>query len=93
MWAYRQRPAAEVPLQYLSAAPPYDQRSQREQALARLNALLPEGERFAPDRADKRPGLPLAGVLDAADRRAAFLALLAEMAAALRQAAQPDGGG
>lgn len=93
VWAYRQRPAAEVPLQYLSAAPPYDQRSQREQALARLNALLPEGERFAPDRADKRPGLPLAGVLDAADRRAAFLALLAEMAAALRQAAQPDGGG
>ena len=93
VWAYRQRPAAEIPLQYLSAAPPYHQRAQREQVLARLNALLPESERFAPDRADKRPGLPLAGALDDDARRAAFLALLAEMAAALRRDAQPEGGG
>jgi hypothetical protein len=86
VWAYRQRPAAEVPLQYLSAAPPYDQRAQREAALARLNALLPEGERFATDRADKRPGLPLAGTLEDAARREAFLALMGDMAAALRAA-------
>lgn len=91
VWAHSQRPTVEVPLQYLSAAPPFDQREQRLMVLAQLNALLPEGERFAADRADKRPGLALAGALADTGRRAAFLALLAEMAAALRRADQ-DGG-
>lgn len=88
VWAHSQRPTVEVPFQYLSAAPPFDQRERRLAALEQLNALLPEAERFAPDRADKRPGLALAGTLADSSQRAAFLALLAEMAAALRQADQ-----
>lgn len=91
VWAYPQRPAVEVPLQYLSTTPPYDQRASRLDVLERLNALLPEGERFTPDRADKRPGLTLAEMLDDAGRREAFLALMNEMAAALRHAAQAGG--
>jgi hypothetical protein len=61
--AYRRQPAIEIPLQFWMNFPPYDQRSERLAVLDVVNSLLPERKRFAPDRADLRPNIPLGGVL------------------------------
>jgi hypothetical protein len=77
--AYRRQPAVEVPLQYWMSFPPYDERRERLAVLAALNALMPERERFADDRADLRPNLPLARALGSDEQLTAFEGLLMDV--------------
>ena len=70
--AYRRQPAVEVPLQYWANFPPYDEAGERIGILEALNAIMPARDRFALDRADLRPNLPLVRALDADDHRAIF---------------------
>jgi hypothetical protein len=70
--ARRRQPSVEVPLQYWANFPPFDDATARATVLNALNHLMPERERFAADRADLRPNLPLARALDTNARLSAF---------------------
>lgn len=61
--AYRKQPAVEIPFQFWMNFPPYDSAAERRAVLNALNSLLPERDRFAPDRADLRPNVALGKVL------------------------------
>lgn len=61
--AYPKQPVIEIPLQYFTEFPPYDNADVRLAALAQMNALLPADEQLDPSRADRRPTLPLVPTL------------------------------
>lgn len=82
--AFRRQPAAEVPLQYLSAFPPYEVRDERLAVIESLRAIAPDDAALTPDRADGRPSLALAGVLSDDGARKQFLTLAGEIARRLR---------
>ena len=63
VWAYSRQPAVQVMLQYLQLAPPYDERQLRLSTLDALNRLMRPAEQFPDDKAEGRPGLPLATAL------------------------------
>lgn len=83
--AYPRQPAIEVPLQYFMEFPPYDGREARLKVLADLNALLPASEALQPDRADRKPGIPLAALRDPA-QLAALKSTLGRLITTLRAA-------
>ena len=57
--AFRRRPSAQIPLDYLAAYKPFTRRSARAATLRKLNQLLPRSARFDAARADRRPTIPL----------------------------------
>lgn len=65
--------------------PPYDGREARLKVLADLNALLPASEALQPDRADRKPGIPLAALRDPA-QLAALKSTLGRLITTLRAA-------
>ena len=71
IWAYPKTPSLQVPFDYLAQHKPYSSRRMRRSALKRLNQLLPADIRFALDKADRRPTLPL-HVLSTAEKLEAF---------------------
>lgn len=83
---FPKQPAVEVPLQYLTEFPPYDQSETRLRALAVLNSLLPVDAQLDPSRADRRPTVPLTAL----SRQAAmahFRALIERIAEELKRGA------
>ncbi|MCC6613933.1 MAG: toll/interleukin-1 receptor domain-containing protein [Anaerolineae bacterium] len=85
--AYRRQPAVEIPLQYWMSFPPYDEQKEREAVLKALNALLPDGEAFELDRADRRPNLPLVRALSTDKNLKAFERIMREVIARLNDGA------
>lgn len=83
--AYPRQPSVEVPLQYFMEFPPYNQRPERLKVLHALNALLPPGERLHDDRADRKPGVPLAA-LRMPEQFSALQAVLTTLMRTLRAA-------
>lgn len=83
--AYRKQPAIEIPLQFWMNFAPYDERSEREAVLKAINRLLPERERFALDRADLRPNVPLGRVLGKDGALEAVTAQLKEVVQRLKK--------
>lgn len=83
--AFPRQPAIEVPLQYFMEFPPYDEREQRLKVLASLNGLLPASEALQPDRADRRPNVPLSAVREP-EQFAALKATLGALITTLRAA-------
>jgi hypothetical protein len=81
--AYQKQPVIEIPLQYFTEFPPFDDAAVRLDVLHRMNALLPASARLEDARADKRPAVPLA-VLKEAAPLADMKALLGHVAALLR---------
>ncbi len=79
--AYPKQPAVEVPFQYLSSFPPYDDQSERLRLLHLLNPFV--ATPFADDRADRRPNIPLTAL---SEERAlqSFIALIAGIVQTLR---------
>ncbi len=75
VWAYARVPAVQVQFKYLATIAPYDEADMRRRLLADLSALLPDGDRFAPGEADKRPTIPLSA-LDEADKLERFKTLI-----------------
>jgi hypothetical protein len=84
VWAYSRQPGVEVPLQYLQNHPPYDERQLRLSTLDALNRLLPNGERFADEKADLRPTLSLTHAFAAPPALDSFTQLVNEIADNLR---------
>ncbi len=81
--AFPTTPAVEVPIGYFRDFPPYDDDAVRLSLLRQLEVFAPAP--FPDDRADKRPNVPLAPLVDD-DQRAKLIALLAEIAQKLKQA-------
>jgi hypothetical protein len=84
VWAYSREPAVEIPFQYLQSVPPYDERQLRLSTLDALNRLMPDGEKFPDDRANRRPNIPLVRVLGKAGVQADFEQIIQEIVANLR---------
>lgn len=84
IWAYSRQPAVQIPFQYLQVAPPYDEPQLRLSTLDALNRLMPEGEQFPDEKAEGRPGLPLAHALAAPDALEDFKHIIKEMIDNLR---------
>jgi hypothetical protein len=84
--AYPKQPAVEVPLQYLKDFPPYNAMPERLAVLAAFNRLMPAADRFADEKADKRPNLPLATVLAPDAHLDAFKSTMTDIVARLRAA-------
>lgn len=68
--AYRINPALEIPLAHMTEFPPYDRHEARLAVIGALNDLLPPSQQIAPERADRRPTLPLLPALQTAAARA-----------------------
>jgi hypothetical protein len=83
--AYPKQPAIELPLQYLTEFPPYDDRAARLRVLHACNALLPAELHFSDDRADRRPNIPLLPPLADEANLAALQSLVGEIMANLRK--------
>ncbi len=77
--AYRRQPAVEVPLQYWTSFPPYDDLKAREAVVKSLNKLMPKQEAFALDRADRRPNLPLVRALATDENLEAFQGIMRDV--------------
>ena len=77
--AYRRQPAVEVPLQYWMSFPPYDEQKERKAVLKSLNKLMPKGEAFELDRANRRPNLPLVRALSTGENFKAFERIMSEV--------------
>ncbi len=84
VWAYSREPAVEVNFQYLQSLPPYDERQMRLSTLDALNRLMPDGEKFPDDRADRRPNLQLVKVFGKPGTLADFQQIIQEIVANLR---------
>lgn len=84
VWAYSRQPAVEVTFQYLQSVPPYDERQLRLSTLDALNRLMPDGEKFPDDRADRRPNLPLVKALGKPEALGNFQQIIQEIVANLR---------
>jgi len=83
--AHRVNPALELPLVYLVEFPPYDQRQERAAIVDALNALLPRTQQIAPERADRRPSVPLLPTLGDPAKRQALENLLGGIVDNLRK--------
>ncbi|MCY3976775.1 MAG: toll/interleukin-1 receptor domain-containing protein [Chloroflexi bacterium] len=59
IWAYRRKPAAQIPLDHLARRKPFKRRRSRSDILRQLNLLLPKPQRFKTDMADRRLSIPL----------------------------------
>lgn len=75
VWAYARVPAVQIQFKNLMHLPPYDDAAIRHDLLAELAALLPDGESFDADAADRRPTIPLAA-LDEANKLERFKRIL-----------------
>lgn len=80
--AYPRQPAVEVPLQFLMSFPPYDAPDERLRLLRQLDGYMPQP--FAPDRADRRPNVPLVAFSEAAALQS-FIDLIAGIVDTLRE--------
>lgn len=78
VWGFPRQPAVQVPFQYLSQHPPYNERALRLSTLQSLNRLLPDAP-LLDDSADRRPTLPLPDALADADSLALFKRIMAEI--------------
>ncbi|MCY3780735.1 MAG: toll/interleukin-1 receptor domain-containing protein [Chloroflexi bacterium] len=83
VWAYRRKPSAQIPLDYLSAQAPFVKRAERRRILTKLNRILPRRARISADKVDRRPTFPLQHLSDA-QRLEDFKELISEIASALR---------
>ncbi|MDZ3838807.1 MAG: hypothetical protein U0S49_15685 [Rhodospirillales bacterium] len=79
----------EINFQYLMSKPPFAEEAKRLDMLARLNAI--PGVSIAPDRADKRPSIPVGVLTDPAALRH-FLSVLDWAVAEIRRFTNPAGG-
>ena len=70
--AYMRNPSVQIPLDYLAKYAPYTDRARRDAVLQAINALLPEDERFADARANRRPTFALMPTLASAEKLEAF---------------------
>lgn len=86
VYAYLRTATVMIPMDQIMKFAPYDQVAKRQELLASLEALLPPGESFTPDRAEKRPTLPLAASLSSADQLEAFKSLMMLLREDLRKA-------
>lgn len=59
VWAFRRRPAAQIPLDLLGAHKPFDRKRVRAATLRSLNRLLPKTQRFKARKARGRPSIAL----------------------------------
>jgi TIR domain-containing protein len=84
VWAYSREPAVEVAFRYLQSVSPYDERQLRLSTLDALNRLMPDGEKFPDDRADRRPNLALVKVLGEPGKLADFQQIIQEIVDNLR---------
>jgi hypothetical protein len=84
--AYPKQPAVEVPLQYFKEFPPFDDPSRRRDVLAAFNTLMPDNEQFEPEKADKRPNLPLVTALALDDHLERFKTIMSDIVRDLRAA-------
>ncbi|MFN8529214.1 MAG: toll/interleukin-1 receptor domain-containing protein [Anaerolineae bacterium] len=82
--AYSKQPSVEIPLQYVQSFAPYDQPAERARLLRKLNYLMPPGEEFDEERADRRPNLPIARALGTPDNLNDFKAIVGEIIEKLR---------
>lgn len=87
VWAYRRRPSAQIPLDYLAAHKPFVRRRARADTLRQLNLLLPKAQRFKADKADRRPTLSLHH-LSSADKLEAFKGIVLDLIRQLRANAE-----
>ena len=83
---YAQIAVLEIPLRHYAGFAPYDDRAERLALLDALNGFMPPDARFAPERADGRPNLPLPTALGDEAALARLLALLGEVVGRLRAA-------
>ncbi|MDX2161776.1 MAG: toll/interleukin-1 receptor domain-containing protein [bacterium] len=84
--AYSKQPSVTIPFQSIREHAPYTDPAARVRLLRRLNYLMPAGEEFDEERAERRPNLPIARALNTPDNLASLKALLEEVGASLRQA-------
>jgi hypothetical protein len=82
--ATKRQPTVEVPLGRLMEFAPYDQPEKRLKVLRALNRLMPSGEAFDDERADKLPNLPLARALDTPASVDEFKHIISEIITELR---------
>jgi hypothetical protein len=82
--AYLRNPVVQIPLDHLRRYPPFSSQSEREQLLEQLNRLLPADEQLAPERADRRPTLPLISAFDTAEELEQFKHILMNLCYKLR---------
>ena len=83
VWAYRQTPSAQIPLDYLAGLLPYSRRTERRKILTRLNRTLPRAARIKTDKVDRRPTFSLQHLSDA-QRLEDFKQIVNEIAERLR---------
>jgi hypothetical protein len=83
VWAYRRRPSAQIPLDYLGAHKPFDRRRNRGATLRQLNNLLPKSQRFKANKADRRPTIPL-HLLSGAEKLKTFKRIVWDIIGELR---------
>lgn len=87
IWAYRRKPSAQIPLDYLARRQPFDRKRARYEILRQLNLLLPKPRRFKADMADRRLSIPL-HYLSSADKLEAFKEIVLEFIRDLRANAE-----
>ena len=87
IWAYRRKPSAQIPLDYLARRKPFDRERARYEILRQLNMLLPAPRRFKADMADRRLSIPLQ-YLSSADKLEAFKGIVLELIQDLRANAE-----
>lgn len=78
VWAYARQPALQVQFLTLSAHPPYDDQRMRLSTLRSFNRLLPSGQKWLEEKADRRPTLPL-NVLRTAEKLEMLKEILSEI--------------
>ena len=88
VWAYRRKPAAQIPLDRLAARRPFDRRQVRAASLRQLNRLLPKAQRFKAEKANGRPTIAL-HLLSSAETLEAFKDIVEEIMRELRAAEEP----
>ncbi|MDE2635305.1 MAG: toll/interleukin-1 receptor domain-containing protein [Chloroflexota bacterium] len=59
IWAYRRKPSAQIPLDYLARHKPFKRRRARSNVLRQFNLLLPKSRRFKSGMSDRRLSIPL----------------------------------
>ncbi len=86
VWAYRRKPAAQIPLDLLAARKPFDRKRVRAATLRQLNQLLPKAQRFKAGKANGRPTIALHH-LSSAEKLETYKRIVREMIGELRAAA------
>lgn len=84
--AYLRHPSVQIPLDYLRKYPPFKTKASRQIILRQLEQLLPDGEGFEADRADRRPTIALDYLITDRARLQQFKTIIAEIAHQLKEA-------